>query len=237
MIGSILTLGLALLFAAGPVLFPGFNGFPPDIFPIPQTDPPVQPAGYAFAIWGLIYLWLVVGAAWGLWQRRDDPEWTRMRQPLNLSLALGAVWLPVAQVAPLAATVLIWAMWLSGLLALYRAPRRDRGFAAWPVGLYAGWLGAASCVALGLVLAGHGVTGERIAALAMIALAICLTAGVQLSLRRTPTLGLAVVWALTAVYVANTPDPADVAGIALGGAIGIGALTLLNLVQDLRRMV
>ena len=42
-----------LLFAVSPLFTQGFNGFEPDQFPVPQDDPPVQPAGYAFSIWGL----------------------------------------------------------------------------------------------------------------------------------------------------------------------------------------
>ena len=74
-IWSILTLIAALAFAASPWLAPGFNGFSPDQFPVPQDDPPVQPAGYAFAIWGLIYVWLIAGAAYGAVKRGDDPDW------------------------------------------------------------------------------------------------------------------------------------------------------------------
>lgn len=29
---------------------------------MPQVDPPVQPAGWAFSIWSEIYLWLIVSA-------------------------------------------------------------------------------------------------------------------------------------------------------------------------------
>ena len=52
---SILVALAALAFAASPLLVPGFGGFDPNRFPVPQENPPVQPAGYAFAIWGLIY--------------------------------------------------------------------------------------------------------------------------------------------------------------------------------------
>ena len=83
----------ALVFAAAPFLTPGFNGFEPSQFPVPQDDPPVQPAGYAFSIWGLIYLWLIAGAVFGLWKRADEPDWAALRPPLFASLALGSVWL------------------------------------------------------------------------------------------------------------------------------------------------
>ncbi len=231
-----LVLLTAAAFAAGPFLFPEFSGYPPDSFPVPQQNAPVQPAGYAFGIWGPIYLWLLASAAFGLWQRRGDPGWARMRPPLIVSLALGAIWLPLAQYDPLPATVVLWAMWAAGLVALFRAPQDDRALAAWPLGLYAGWLSAAACVSLGLVLAGYGLVGQRTAALAMLALAIGLAAAIQLTLRRTPTFGLAVAWALVGIHVANYPVRIDIAGLAAGGAVGIGALTLLNAVQEWRSL-
>src|SRR6056297_3673371 len=97
---AILTLTAALAFALSPFANDGFNGFAPDQYPIPQDDPPVQPAGYAFGIWGPIYLWLVAHALWGLVRRSDSPAWDATRWPLALSLAVGAAWLPIAQVSP-----------------------------------------------------------------------------------------------------------------------------------------
>jgi hypothetical protein len=45
---AVLTLLAAIAFLLSPLLSSGFNGFSPGQFPIPQIDPPVQPAGYAF---------------------------------------------------------------------------------------------------------------------------------------------------------------------------------------------
>lgn len=212
----VLVLLLALAFAASPLWVPGFGGFDADQFPVPQVDPPVQPKGYAFAIWGVIYLWLIVGAGFGVWKRRSDPAWAPMRAPLACSLAVGAIWLPVAVRSPVWATVLIWAMLMPALLALWRAPRTDAWAATWPVGLYAGWLSAASCVAVGLLLAGYGVIGQATAAWAMVTVAIMLALAVQWALCRAPTYGLAVIWALFAVAVQNSF--AGVGLVALAGA-------------------
>jgi|GEM_PF-5700137 len=67
-----LSLIATLAFVLSPLVTEPFSGFERDQFPIPQIDPPVQPAGYAFGIWGLIYLWLVVSAIYGAAARRDD---------------------------------------------------------------------------------------------------------------------------------------------------------------------
>jgi hypothetical protein len=218
---ALLTFLLAIGFAVSPFFVSGFNGFSPDQFPIPQDNPPVQPAGYAFSIWGLIYVWLIVGMGWGLWKRREDYLWHDMRLPLALSLFVGCFWLAVAVASPVWASVLIWVMLVSALYALFRAPREDRGFAALPVGLYAGWLSAASCVSLGLLAAGYGWMSGPTAGLVFVGLAIVIAAGVQSSLMRAPTYGIGVIWALVAVVVANVATAPTVAALAAGGAIAL----------------
>lgn len=215
---------LALAFAASPLWVPDFGGFDADQFPVPQEDPPVQPEGYAFAIWGVIYLWLIVGAGFGAWKRWADPAWAAMRLPLALSLAVGAVWLPVAVRSPIWASILIWVMLITVLLALWRAPRSDPWAAAWPVGLYAGWLSAASCVSIGLLLAGYGLTGEALAAWVMVGIAIALAWAVQWMLGFAPTYGVAAIWALIAVAVQNSFG--GVGLLALAGAAALITPTL-----------
>ncbi len=214
----LLVLILTIAFVISPIWVPDFGGFDADQFPIPQDNPPVQPAGYAFAIWGLIYVWLVVGSVFGLWKRRTDPAWGPMRIPLALSMAVGAIWLPVAVLSPIWATVLIWAMLGPALWALWRSPQVDRWAAAWPIGLYAGWLSAASCVAIGLLLGGYGWTDGVTAAWIMIAVASGLAFAVQMQVRHVPTYGCAVIWALVAIVVQNGTDLLSVSAIALAGA-------------------
>lgn len=218
-----LTFLLAVAFAASPFLVSDFSGFDPEQFPVPQDDPPVQPAGYAFSIWGVIYLWLIVGMGFGAARRVDAADWHAMRVPLCVSLALGAVWLAVAVRSPVWASVLIWAMLISALVALYRAPSRDRLWAAYPLGLYAGWLSGASCVSLGLLAAGYGWLDATTAALLFVLVALVLASAIQTTLRRTPTYGLAAIWALVAIVVQNMTGVSMVAALAGGGA---GALVV-----------
>lgn len=216
---AIIVLILSVAFAASPLLVPGFGGFDPNQFPIPQDNPPVQPAGYAFSIWGLIYLWLIASALFGL---KRPSEWAAMRPALAVSLAIGATWLPVAMLSPVWAAILIWAMLVTALIALFRAPSGDAPWAAWPLGLYAGWLSAASCVSLGLLAAGYGWMEQRTAAYVFVGLAILLALGVQGLLNRAPTYGLAVIWALLAVAVQNWGTATTgVAWLALVGCVAM----------------
>lgn len=219
---AIFTVTAAMAFVLSPLASDGFNGFRADQFPIPQVDPPVQPAGYAFSIWGVIYLWLLASAVYGLLQRHSDPDWDAMRWPLMGSLVIGAAWIPIAQISPLWATILIWLMWGTAVWALLVAGTKDRLWQRTPIALYAGWLTAASCVALGLMLAGHGIVGQQTAAVAMLVVALVLAAGIMALRPDTPEYGLAVIWALVGVVVANTA-PANWTVIFLCVA-GIGAL-------------
>ncbi|MHA6344132.1 hypothetical protein [Roseivivax sp. CAU 1761] len=224
--GAAAAFAAALAFAAAPLLTGGFAGFAADRFPVPQSDPPVQPAGYAFAIWGLIYLWLLLGTGYGLWRRAGDADWTPARPWLALSLGLGAFWLPLAARSVPAATALILVMLATALLALRRTGGRDRVWQTAPVALYAGWLTAAAAVSLGLMIAGYGLLPETPAALLAIAGGLALALAVQRRLSRAPEYGIAVIWALAGILVANASPPNwPVAGLA---AAGIAALLALR---------
>ena len=232
----ILVLVAAIAFALSPLLVPDFGGFDADQFPIPQIDPPVQPAGFAFAIWGLIYGLLIAGAVYGLWQRRDHAHWAEMRLPLLVSLAVGAAWLPIAVASAIWATVLIWIMWVFAVIAVMRAPEgssADAWLGRFPVALYAGWLTAASCVSLGLLAAGYGLVGQVPAAL--IALVIALGLAIWVAQQRPDAFGYlaGVIWALIGVCVQNAQGGAmSVLILAAVGAAGLTALGGRNIKRD-----
>ena len=227
---AILTFVAAIAFAVSPLLSRGFNGFAPDQFPVPQIDAPIQPAGYAFAIWGVIYLWLIAGAAFGLLARADAPDWRAGRVPLLVSLAVGSTWIAVAQMSVTAATVLIWVMLAGALAALLRAGIRDRWLQREPVGAYAGWLTAASCVSIGLVLAGYGVTSGTVAACIGLGLALAIAAAVLRARPDSVAYPAAVIWALVGVIVSNlAPVNGVVLGLAGLGIAYLGAAMLRQL--------
>jgi len=222
---ALLLLIAAIAFAISPFLNPEFGGFDPNRYPLPQIDPPVQPAGYAFAIWGPIYLWLLVSTVFGLWRRAHAPDWVAFRLPLVVSLAVGAAWLPVALIAPIPATVMIWVMLIGAVVAMLRAPVLDHWWVAAPVGLYAGWLTAASFVALGLSLAGYGLMSETTAAYVCLVGALVFAIAVLMR-RGVATYGAAVVWALIAVAVQNWGAFDRLVILALASAAVVAAVTL-----------
>lgn len=216
-------------FIASAFLTPPFRGYDPAMLPVPVAQPLIQPAGFAFAIWGPIYLWFVVHAGAGLWLRAQAADWDRGRPALILSLAMGAGWLPLAHLSPLAATVLIWAMLGTALVARARAPVRDVWLARVPLGLYAGWLTAASCVSLGVVTEGWGLLGGQAAALAMLALAALAAAAALLRLNAGAAYAVAAGWGF--LGIAMKPGQAPVVAVAAG----LGILLLAALVWVRRR--
>ena len=225
----ILTLIATAAFLASPFLADPFMGFDPDRFPVPQIDPPVQPAGYAFAIWGLIYAWLAVLAVVGVTLRRTDAAWQPVHLPLALSLGPGALWLWVAGFAPLAATVLIFWMLGSAIWALLRSPAQDRWLLRVPVALYAGWLTAAAHVSLGVAIGGYGFASGEMAAVIAVAGATLVALAVGWVRADAPEYSAAVIWAFVAVIVANMPGAVPVAGATLVALVLVLAMSARGL--------
>ena len=221
---AIVTLAAAVAFIALSYAAPDFQGFSTDQMPHAEPQPPVQPAGYAFSIWGVIYLWLLICAGFGLIKRAENRQWDRHRWVLSGSMVLGAGWLWLALTSPVAATISIFAMLTLALLALKRTPKQDFWLLRAPVGLYAGWLTAASFVSLGAVLAGYGLIGGRATALIMIVLAAAVAVGVMLRLRPGGSYPLAAGWGLAGIAVANAGRHADVMILAGLAAVLLAAL-------------
>jgi len=219
-----------LAFVVSPLVTDPFSGFDADRFPVAQIDPPVQPAGYAFGIWSLIYLWLLVSAGVGVFVRRGASDWARMQGPLILSLGPGAVWLWLAGVSAEWSAMLIFWMMGTAIWALLVAPARDRWLAQAPVAIYAGWLTAAAHVSLGILLGGYGLASGEVAAMIAVALAIALGIGIYVMRPHAPEYALTLLWALVGVLVANLGG----SGLVQGGVVVALVAVLSVLVHMLR---
>lgn len=223
---ALLLLIVTAAFGAAPFVTPPFTGYDPTLFPVQIARPSIQPAGYAFSIWGLIYLWLAFHAIASLWKHRKNPVWDRTRLPLIIAIGLGSIWLSIAPIAPIAATVVIWIMAATSILALLRSDTEtDRWPLSAPIAILAGWLSAAAAVSTGVVIAGYGWLSDTTTAALMIAITLALATWTQRQKPRMPVYGLTVIWALIGITVANAglnPTIAILAGIG----IALMALTL-----------
>lgn len=223
---ALMLLLATIAFGLAPLVTPPFTGYDPTMFPVRIERPAIQPAGYAFAIWSVIYLWLILHAGFGLWKRAEDAFWTPVRLPLTAAVVVGAVWLWIAGVSAIWGTVTIWIMAGAALLAFLRAPTEpDRWLLSGPLAIFAGWLTAASAVSTGVLVAGYGVLSDTGAALAMLGLVLVIALVVQARKARMPVYGLTVIWALAGVIAVNRGDNVLVAGAAaVGAVVMLGAL-------------
>ena len=223
---ALLLLIVTAAFGAAPFITPPFTGYDPALFPVQIARPSIQPAGYAFSIWSVIYLWLAIHAVTSLWKRSTNPVWDSTRPALIVAIALGSAWLSIAPVAPIWATVVIWIMAASALTAFLRADTEtDRWLLSAPIAILAGWLSAAASVSTGVVIAGYGWLSDTATAAVMIAITLALATWTQRQKPHMPVYGLTVIWALIGITVANTglnPTVAILAGIG----IALMALTL-----------
>lgn len=197
---AILILAATFAFVSAPLWSSGFGGFDPNAFPVPLDNPVTQPSGYVFSIWGVVYLWLLISAGFGLLARADDAGWDASRWWLIASLAIGTPWISVAMLSPVWATVMILAMLLTALKALWLTPLKDRWLLRLPVSLYAGWLTAATGVSISILLTGYGLASVSVLGLVP---ALLLGLYVQLSIAGAPLYGVAVAWGLLGIVTKN----------------------------------
>lgn len=215
-----LLLALTLAFAAAPFVTPPFMGYLPGQMPVDVGRAAIQPAGYAFSIWGVIYLWLIAHAAFGVAARGHDATWARPRWALIGAVLLGTVWLAIAALWPIGATVTITLMAALAVTAFLQAdPQHDRWILVAPLSIFAGWLTAATLVSVGIVLTGYGVVGNETSAYAMLVLAVGLGLVLQARQPGMPVYGGTLVWALIAVYQVNSAGLPGVATAAAGAAV------------------
>lgn len=219
-----------IAFAIAPAFTPSFRGYDPATFPVQIENPSVQPAGYTFAIWGLIYLWLILHAGFSLIKRRGKPAFLKPALLLTLSVALGTVWLAIAVAAPIPAALVIIAMAALAIYAYVIAdPVQDRWLLSAPLAIYAGWLTAASAVSTGVILAGYGILPDTAAALTMLVVVLGLAVIIQINRPSLPVYGATIVWAIIGIVVKSWGVNPTVAYAALAGAVLIALITLLQL--------
>jgi hypothetical protein len=223
-----LLLAVTTLFLIAPIFARSFRGYKPEDFPQPITDLPIQPIGWAFSIWSVIYLVLFISALIGVRREANNPVWDAPRWPLILSIGLGISWLEVAQIAPVAATVQILGMCGFALWAVARLPRDDNWLRQ-PAALYAGWVTAAAGVSVGVVLTGYGVLGAQAAAIVCLVTISVVALLVTHFLKAPRAYPFAASWALFGIIVANLDNGMTIPGIA---GLAISALIAVTIMRQ-----
>jgi len=202
----------------------------------------ITPAGWAFSIWGPLYLGSILFAIYqALPAQANDPLLARIRMPAACAFLGNAVWAAYTQVFGLSiVSFAIIAITLASLLTVYRRLYRwsvaftsgQRWLVVLPLSALAAWLSAATIVNAAAALRFHGVEAGDNAAL--IAAAVILVGGViaGLALLRTggnPFYVIVFLWALGAIYAAGGQEARAVGGAAVVAAILVVAGAVMGL--------
>jgi hypothetical protein len=196
------------------------------------NDTLAVPATYAFAIWGVIFLWSLVFAIYqALPAQRDNALVARLRAPAAAAWALNTVWEINAQLNGLgwSSTLIILGLVGAALTCMWRAEShsgavaaRDRWLAAAPLYALAGWGTIATFGQISTTMDVAGVAEAGMPAVVRDA-ALILSAGalgfaVTRRTRHPAVYALAAAWGLTAVFVKGLQgaSPITVTAAAVG---------------------
>ncbi|MGY4516947.1 hypothetical protein [Lysobacter sp. HA18] len=199
-------------------------------------------AGYAFAIWGLIFL---LDALHGISQmtgrRRKMPVLSRAAPWTALGFAATTAWMPLFSMGQYAVCVLVIALATLGMVRasmIVLADSTSPGLARWSLPLHAGWLSLATFLNIAQVIVAYRwLPTDRMLpwSLVLLALATGLALAVSRRLRSWPYV-LAIVWGLAATYAKQSRaslSGADVAAIA--ALVAAGLIVLQRVLPGKRR--
>jgi cbb3-type cytochrome oxidase subunit 3 len=225
---------LSLLFAlamnalAGSAVFDGKT-----VGEVSRTyDTLFAPAGYAFAIWGLIYLLLVVfvGYQWFAWHRhKRDRELRQAGLWLIVANLANGFWIVAWLSESIGVSVLLILALLVSLLVLmvrlrlevWDAPLRIVVLVWWPLVIYLGWIVVASVANVAAWLVSLGWNGMFMTASTWTILLISLATLIYLGLVYTRNMreaALVGIWAFVAIAARQWQAHAEIAAAALIGA-------------------
>lgn len=198
-----------------------------DLFPVLFV-----PAGYVFAIWGLIYLGLAAFAVYqALPAQREHPRLRRIGYLFAASCLLNSLWLVAWHTLQITLSLLMMVGLLLTLIAIYQrlrprdgAPRLERVLVDAPFSLYLGWITVATVANASIALyhAGWGGWGLPDAFWGVLTVAAALAVALRMVGRDTIFV-LVVVWALVGIFV-KQQDTAVMAFTALLAAVALVAL-------------
>ncbi len=197
----------------------------------------VVAAGYAFAIWGVIF---VLDIAYGIWQssasRRADATLARIAPFAAAGFALTAAWMPLFSMGLFWLCLLVIIAALACLLhctlILSRAKQPPPAWAYGPLSLHAGWLALAAFLNSAQVIVAYRLlpTQQMLGwSLALFALAAALLLVLNARMRGNAVFVAAAAWALVAVYVKQSQWQLPGASIAAWVALAIALLLVVQL--------
>jgi benzodiazapine receptor len=204
----------------------------------------VTPAGYVFAIWGVIYVLLLIFVIFqALPSQREKPFLRNISGFFVLSSVLNVLWLFLWHYDQIALSVVPMFALLATLITIYLRLNIGRVNVSWkekacvhlPFSVYLGWITVASIanVAAALVSVqwdGFGLASDLWSVL-VIAVALLITLTV-IATRKDVAYGLVLIWALVGITVKQSAYPnvavaAEVSAVVI--AVGLVAVIVSKL--------
>lgn len=230
---------LVVLFAiAMPVVawFTNNGWFGPDNGTISDRYPTLLiAAGYAFAIWGLIFALDLAHATWQVTGRRRHDDTLRRIAPWTVAgFLLTTAWMPLfsLQLFWLCLPVIFGALicLLRSAVILSRERQAQAGQALWawlPLSLHAGWLSLAAFLNLAQVIVAYELlssTWQLPWSLVLFALAAAMLLALNQRMRGNPAYVVAALWGLVAVHIKQSASSLAGATVASWVAVAIAAV-------------
>ncbi len=172
----------------------------------------ITPAGYAFAIWSLIYLGMIAFSIYQLLpSQADNPRFRAIRTVYILNCVANCAWIYLWHYEQIIAALGVIFLLLATLVYInLKLQNTETAAEAWlskiPFSIYFGWVTVASILNATIALVYLGVTTTDFtaqvlgASLIIIAVILGILMRFKLNLTAYP---LAVAWALTAIAVAH----------------------------------
>lgn len=203
------------------------------------------PAGYVFAIWGLIYVGLIAYSVYqALPAQRDNATLQRIAPLYWLASAANSIWILLWHYEYFTWTIVAMATLLLSLIAIYRILRAsphggERGF-AWaaqlPFSVYLGWISVATIAnaAQLLYFLEWSRWGVADVTWTLIMLAVTAILGLAMLLRESDfAYAFVLIWALLGIAAKQTAVAAAVGA----GAYAVAGVLLLGMALVLLRRV
>ena len=215
-----------------------------------DSDATLKVIGWAFAIWGVIYLGLAIYAIRQVLPQTGESDLIHaFGWPSVLAFAGIGLWIVAAAFDwEVATIVLIFGALIVLLIPLLTNARRiralsmgdrDRWFTVWPLSLLAGWLTIAAPVNLITVATGNGDLPAALSPTlwAIIAMAAVSLVAVLVTWRiRTIAYGLPVSWGLAGVFVAEQSRNSVLAFTAVIAAVAVLVIDVVIVLAQRRRI-
>lgn len=201
------------------------------------------PAGYAFSIWGVIFL---LGLIYAVQQALPDARTAKLYREIGdgtwVLFALSTVWMVIAQLngpngvlAVIIVVMLVLALRII-VLAAQMSPMRGSEIVIPLAGLYAGWLTLAAPLNISSVLRDLGVAplglSEWLYASIVLLVGAAIAIGILLKLRGLFWYAAAAIWGLVAVAVKTVPQGSTSAHV---GYVAAALVVALGIVMVTRR--